>query len=463
MIRPLRNGVFRGGLAVIAFTGALVLLPGGPTPAQPASAAPTPAVSMATLAGRPSVGAVGCTATACHGGPASSLTAPIDATGWQGSATHWQARDPHTRAYDALTGPAACKIMSRLRVPKPGGGFLAATEYDRCLACHTDPQLVGRAAPEQLAAGIGCEACHGSAGDWLRPHTTWRTPEKRIAGYAATGMAPLYDLGERAAVCTGCHVGAPVEPGKPAGGAVRRDMNHDMIAAGHPRLDGFDFAEAQRRLTPHWFERDRTKPGQPPRGPDAEWRAWLVGRVACGEASARLLADRAAHSPTWPELAESNCAGCHHATPDAARRAAADATGEFLGNARWQTVWPLTGGGLPEASGLADLARWVSRTRAPDPAEAVKRATGAAEQLSAWRSRLATAPDDLRPLAGVWLPPTAASLRDPADAAELLCGLAALARAGRPSESLPAALARFRVTPADANATLDAALTEARR
>ncbi len=400
------------------------------------------------------VGNAGCAATACHGGPAPSLTSPIDAHGYAGAATHWQARDPHTQAYDALKLPLAIAMMARLNVPKPSGGLLKATEYDRCLACHTDPQLVGRpGVPEAaLAQGIGCESCHGHAERYLRDHTTWRTPAERAAGYAATGMAPLYDLGRRAAACAGCHVGAPAEVG---GSAVPRDMNHDMIAAGHPRLDGFDFAEAQLRLTPHWSEKYRTRPGQPPRGPDAAWRMWLVGRAACGEASARLLADRAAHG-VWPELAESDCRGCHHAIPGPERPVA----GGKLGATRWQSLWPLTGGTLAEASELASLAAWMGTSRAPAPAEVTRRATAAAGQLAAWREELAHADGDLRPLARRVFPPSAAGL----DADGVLRGLAALERsAGTQTPAVRVAVERFRVTPRDANLAIDEALRDARR
>ena len=441
-------------LGVLAVAG-LVALALSPSKSHSEVPAATPPVAgRVVAAASPRVGNAGCSATACHGGPAPSLTAPIDAHAWLGSATHWQARDPHTRAYDALELPLAADVMARLKVPNPTGGFLKATESDLCLACHTDPRLVGQPGVPVavLAQGIGCETCHGHAERYLRDHTTWRTPAERAAGYAATGMAPLYDLGRRAAACAGCHVGAPAEPGV---SAVRRDMNHDMIAAGHPRLDGFDFAEAQLRLTPHWSEKDRTRPGQPPRGPDAEWRTWLVGRAACGEAAARLLADRASHG-VWPELAESDCRGCHHTVPGPERPVAAGK----LGAMRWQSAWPLTGGTLAEASELASLAAWMSANRAPAPAEVSRRATAAAGQLAAWRDELSHDDGDLRPLARRLFPPSAAGL----DAAAVLSGLAALERsAGTRTPALRIAVGRFRVTPGDANSAIDEALRDARR
>lgn len=440
-----------GGAIAAAGLLALALSPAKSHSEVPAATPPVAGVVVAPQNLR--VGNAGCSAAACHGGPAPSLTSPIDAHGWLGSATHWQARDPHTRAYDALNVPLATEMMARLKVPKPTGGFLKATEYDRCLACHTDPQLVGQpGVPESvLAQGIGCETCHGNAERYLRDHTTWRTPADRAAGYAATGMAPLHDLGRRAAACAGCHVGAPAGDGS----SVRRDMNHDMIAAGHPRLDGFDFAEAQLRLTPHWFEKDRTRPGQPPRGPDGAWRTWLVGRAACGEAAARLLGDRASHG-VWPELAESDCRGCHQTIPGPERPAVVGK----LGAMRWQSVWPLTGGTLAEASELASLAAWMGTNRAPAPAEVARRSTAAADQLAAWRDDLAHADGDLRPLARRVFPPSVAGR----DTDAVLRGLAALERStGTRTPALRTALDSFRLTPTDVNLSLDEALRDARR
>jgi hypothetical protein len=260
------------------------------------------------------------------------------------SATHYLAADPHTRAYAALEGNLAKRIMVGLTGERePGIPKVSATDDLRCLACHTDPALAAPA--DQLSGfelavrreGVGCEACHGAAGGWLHEHTTW-TPATRAAGYSRTGMAKLNDIGTRALMCAGCHVGAPADPER---GYPVRDMNHDMIAAGHPRLN-FDFADYQRSLPPHWHERDRTT--GTPRDPDFEVTAWLVGRVAHAEAACRLLADRAARAEKrdprtpWPEFAEWSCVSCHHRIGDGYPAVA----GRALGTPAWQTIWPAT-------------------------------------------------------------------------------------------------------------------------
>ncbi|MFO0801823.1 MAG: hypothetical protein U0791_01685 [Gemmataceae bacterium] len=82
------------------------------------------------------IGVSGCASAACHGGSAiDSLTGKLGDRTWAGSASHWLAVDPHTKAYAALETPLAAAIMERYA---PGA---KATEDVRCLACHTNPSL----------------------------------------------------------------------------------------------------------------------------------------------------------------------------------------------------------------------------------------------------------------------------------------------------------------------------------
>jgi hypothetical protein len=90
-------------------------------------------------------------------------------------------------------------------------------------------------------------------------------------------------------------------------------VNHDLIAAGHPRLS-FEFAVYSARLPHHWDERDRTRAGEPlvQRTPVEEWEA---GQLASARAGLTLLADRAHRATTnkapWPEFSELDCYACH--------------------------------------------------------------------------------------------------------------------------------------------------------
>ena len=312
------------GAALVAF-GAAGLF--GRAPKPPADRPPYLAPGLVWTHAR-TVGVGGCASAACHGGPATaSLAGKLDERTWAGSAMHWMAVDPHTKAYAALQSPLAADIMKRMR------STVGATADARCLACHTNPSLANESADagerSLRAEGVSCEACHGDAGKWLHHHTTW-TPANRAAAYEQQGMVKLYDLGERALACAGCHVGAPADAAR---GYPVRDMNHDMIAAGHPRLN-FDFADYQRRLPPHWFEEDQS--------PDFESKAWLVGRVTHQEAAILLHEDREkrakANDPRtpWPEFADGKCVSCHHSLADNF-----PAHEAVPGALIWQPVWPL--------------------------------------------------------------------------------------------------------------------------
>jgi hypothetical protein len=395
------------------------------------------------------VGISGCLAAACHGGPgADVLAGKLSGTAWQGSGSCWVAADPHTAAYSLLTDRPhrAVRVTAKhiMDLYAPG---TEAVDDARCVACHTNPTLAGPKwyadphAQSLRTEGVSCEACHGSAGGWVSEHTAWRGP--RDAVYADSGMVRLYDLGERALNCAGCHVGAPADPAR---GIPVRDMNHDMIAAGHPRL-AFDFAEYLRRLPTHWQEKDRTTSPPTPRPVDPA-KAWLVGRAAHAEAACRLLADRAERSKTdertpWPELAEYNCAACHHDLLPADEEGNHwRHTPEYLGERPpgllpWQMVWPIT-----PAAGIAAPARAESKlaavlalmeaARRPDPALAERAAKAGADRLRAEVRDLVGLPDaDAGKRLKQVLPAQAPQPAEWDSARQLFLGAAALERSLR--------------------------------
>lgn len=407
-----------------------------------------PRPSAADLKGAP-VGMSGCLASACHGSNATdTLAGKLSLKTWESSGSTWAAADPHTAAYSLLTDKphrpvkvTAAHIMARYA---PG---TSATADARCVACHTNPSLaaaerMGDARAQHLRTeGVSCEACHGNAGGWVADHTTWKGDRKEV--YAKTGINPLYDLGERALACAGCHVGAPAENGLPV-----RDMNHDMIAAGHPRLN-FDFAEYQRRLPKHWHERDRATNTAITHSPAKEW---LVGRVAHAEAACKLLADRAERSKTddrtpWPEFAEFNCAACHHnlrAATDKSveaqwRKDPTNLGGRRIGATPWQPIWPLTASaGLdtptPQNAALKDVsgAMGVSRPKRSDIAALSKRVAG---DLTKERAATVARPDaEIDQRARALFPLVPPRVPEWDSAAQLFYGYAALERS-KPGKS----------------------------
>src|SRR5262249_38047400 len=111
------------------------------------------------------------------------------------------------------------------------------------------------------------------------------------------GMIDTRDLRTRAEVCVRCHVGER-----------EMDVNHDLIAAGHPRLRFEYGAYLANYHFRHWKERDDTA-----RNADHEARAWMIGQLVSARKALELLSYRAAKSgKPWPEFAEYNCAACHH-------------------------------------------------------------------------------------------------------------------------------------------------------
>jgi hypothetical protein len=327
-------------LAVLA-AGVGLTAPDRRTAARPADATPEPP--------RP-VGMVGCASANCHGKPGDvRLGGTPGRDAWQTSCTVWAAVDPHANAY-AVLDPKRNEIAKGMQkaLRKADPGFDPLTDA-RCLACHTDPSLanppeaaVSKAVLAGLRAeGVGCEGCHGPAQRWQGPHTAWGK-NGRARGIADTGMTELNDLGERAKACAGCHVGAKADPAR---GWPARDMNHDMIAAGHPRL-AFEFATHQKRLPKHWFDRDRGTDAS--RTPGDEFRAWLVGQLAAGEAQCELSEGRMERNAAgeawtpWPELAEWNCYSCHHNLLPASWRQTSYPAGRTPGRPGWDLPWPLS-------------------------------------------------------------------------------------------------------------------------
>src|SRR5713226_2136904 len=146
------------------------------------------------------VGTSSCSARACHGG----LNPLSEQTLQQNEHTTWLTLDKHAQAYLVLFEERSQKITRY--IPNTKGEKVPAHKNDRCLACHTNKlsPTDAEASPllaEELHAGVGCEACHGGARDWLGPHTK--------PGWTRTlGLTPTWSIVGYAEKCVGCHVGA---------------------------------------------------------------------------------------------------------------------------------------------------------------------------------------------------------------------------------------------------------------
>lgn len=323
-------------------------------------------------------GSGSCAATACHGG----RREPLDLKGSE--YTFSEAYDPHVRAYAVLFDERSLRIeknyrrLANLELAKP-------SEDDSCLRCHVYQGFDSKATRSRtleftVADGAGCESCHGPAGKWLVPHVEvgWKGLNERQK-LDLFGMRPTKDLLARGANCTECHVGL---------GAT--DVNHDLIAAGHPRLN-FEYGSQLAKLPKHWrVAEDKA------RHPDYEAKVWALGQLLSAGASLDLLASRATRSISedsnapWPEFAEYSCFSCHHTLVKDGWPSANASTAGKLGGSRWGTWYsPMTKVLVPVSPGLdldrGDSAFGLLRAEMnrpqPDPALVARRARAAAGEL----------------------------------------------------------------------------------
>ena len=324
------------------------------------------------------VGTNSCAAANCHGGDGSGPP-------WTSSYSDWVQRDRHARAYTVLLGERSRRMVRALGYKRPA--HKAAT----CLNCHALPPVTG-GKPEhdrRLATdGVSCEACHGPASLWIARHvrSDWPVVKQRQA--AELGFYDTDDVRMRTRACTGCHVGGP-----------GRDVNHDLIAAGHPRLH-FEMSAYHANLPRHWDDAaDRKRHAGRPDTADGtlrELKLWAVGRVQTLRARAELSRWRAASTgiAPWPELAETRCFACHHDLRDARwRRQMVQRSGRRPGQFSW-SGWEssmigslqVIGSTATGAESIASLERVDTLTLpvAPDRDRMKTETAALAAQLDKW-------------------------------------------------------------------------------
>jgi len=235
------------------------------------------------------VGSLSCSASACHG----AIAVPnVDAAS-RTEFIFWLEQDPHSRAARSLTSPQGLRMLEQLGIVREGK-VVDKSGFANCQACHNPvPDTQQRLASFPGAGeGVGCESCHGPAEEWRTEHYRADRSADRLA---ALGMTRTKDPAVRTQVCVACHVGG------------RGDVNHDLIAAGHPVLK-FEMAAYHAIYPKHWrYERELQA------NPDLEWQLWYHGQRQAARAAVALTDIRAADkSRPWPELSEWSCYACHH-------------------------------------------------------------------------------------------------------------------------------------------------------
>ena len=254
--------------------------------------APVPSADAAAPAGHGFVGVASCAGSTCHGRSEADgrIVRQDELRLWQDPASLAGA---HSRAFRILAEPRARAIAARL-------GIGEASNAPMCLGCHATPTAGAAVAPRfQRSDGVGCEACHGGASDWLASHYAVGGTH---AANVARGMVPLDDPRARAARCLDCHFGSA---------AAGQFVDHRIMAAGHPRvsfeLDLFTTLQQHHNEdADYWQRKDRTSPVQ----------VWAVGQAMALERSLSLFASAKGTSGVFPEFYFFDCHTCHRAISD---------------------------------------------------------------------------------------------------------------------------------------------------
>lgn len=283
----------------------------------------------------------------------------------------WEQRDKHYQAYAVLHNRRSQAMGAAL-------GIKEIHKEHSCLACHTsysqsgllDLEKHGTAQDHrELQLGVSCEGCHGPAGGnsatnlsgWRVRHfdemhvskakdePRWRflSPEVKLSKY---GYWDVRSPVSKARICASCHVGD-----KKAG----RVLTHDMYAAGHPPLPGFEIETFIQQMPRHWTTIKEKKPVALReafleqtqdklfaknfyRPQDLhQTRSMLVGAVVSLAQSLELTAELCETPGTWPELAQFECYACHHDLRDPAWRQKRKPPGGLPGRPalrEWTTV-----------------------------------------------------------------------------------------------------------------------------
>lgn len=220
----------------------------------------------------------------------------------------WRNMDRHSEAYRVLVEPDG----RGQRIGRLLGKDVTRAETG-CIQCHLttadSAQTVAETFPvtEQrlLLEGVGCESCHGPSSEWVTEHrtfATWSALSDEVK--LARGFNNVYEPVVRALLCTSCHIG-DAERG--------RLITHEMYAAGHPLLAGFEIESFADKMPRHWqygYER-KVEDAEP----FERTRKLLVGSVVAVRRAVELAAADAAaprDEDRWPELARMDCFACHH-------------------------------------------------------------------------------------------------------------------------------------------------------
>jgi len=235
------------------------------------------------------LGVASCASGVCHG-----VAKPLETTSvLQNEYVTWSHFDPHSRGYRTLRTDASTEMARRLGIDAP--------ERDpMCLSCHAENVEPAARGPRfQLDDGVGCEACHGTAGAWIASHDD--APAISHDDNIAAGLTGLERAASRAATCAACHVNS-----------ADRHASHPLMAAGHPRLvfELDTYSELWRTSggREHFRRDDDYRRRKDESGSIA---IWLTGLVEDARRTLEMTQSDELSQGVLPEFSLFNCYSCH--------------------------------------------------------------------------------------------------------------------------------------------------------
>jgi len=257
----------------------------------------------------------------------------------------WSSRDKHVQAYAVLLNARSKRMGEILGTD--------VSKDQRCIACHAGTPISMLASDDKglisaenvgnrdVALGVTCEGCHGGSGGvdgYLLPHSITPPANGQLTGKewrylspadkAAKGFNDVRSPAARARICASCHVGEA---------SMGRVVTHEMYAAGHPPLPGFEVETFIDQMPRHWRFIDEKDPkvleAFVANSKDELYksdhfdvkslvrsRSMLISSIVVLSQNVKLMADLAAGDvsddlkikPEWPELAQFDCFACHH-------------------------------------------------------------------------------------------------------------------------------------------------------
>ena len=241
------------------------------------------------IADKVHLGVASCASSVCHG----KLQRQTDQNVWLNEYRIWTGAGVHSQAYRTLESDESQRIAANLGLP-------SATTAKVCLDCHADNVPTDKRGPRfQIRDGVGCEACHGGAEEWIESHAAEGATHQ---ANLRAGMYPTESPASRAQVCLSCHMGNS-----------EKLASHDIMGAGHPRLS-FEL-EAFQTNQPAHFDVDDDYVAR--KGEVSQFRLWLAGQLESAARFADIVGERiAAGGGPYPELALYDCHACHHVMDD---------------------------------------------------------------------------------------------------------------------------------------------------